>query len=138
MHNELIKRLRDVADEVCEDYDVDPYSAEQRFFVICEAANAIEELLAESAGLVGQVKRSQEEIRKLDKEIATILNKLPRWIPVSARLPENGYYVLAYEDGDIVMASYEGGNWVLRDLYEVVDDLKPTHWMPLPQPPKEG
>ena len=64
-------------------------------------------------------------------------NQKTRWIPVIERLPENGYYVLVYEDGDIVMASYEGGNWVLRDLYEVVDDLKPTHWMRLPEPPKE-
>ena len=45
MYDELVKRVRQVAEEVCDDYDVDPYVAEQRFFVIEEAANAIEKLL---------------------------------------------------------------------------------------------
>ena len=44
MYDELVKRVRQVAEEVCYDYDVDPYIAEQRFFVIEEAADAIEEL----------------------------------------------------------------------------------------------
>lgn len=46
MYDELVKRVRQVAEEVCDDYDVDPYNGEQRFFVIEEAANAIEELQA--------------------------------------------------------------------------------------------
>ena len=58
------------------------------------------------------------------------------WIPVTERLPENGCYVLAYEDGDILLASYSGGEWLLRDMYEIVE-LNPTYWMPLPEPPKE-
>ena len=44
MYDELIKRVRKVAEEVCDDYDVDPYIVEQRFFVIEEAADAIEVL----------------------------------------------------------------------------------------------
>ena len=40
--DELVKRVRQVAEEVCEGYDVDPYNAEQRSFVIEEAADAIE------------------------------------------------------------------------------------------------
>lgn len=44
MYDELIKRVRQVAEEVCDDYDVDPYIAEQRSFVIEEAADAIEGL----------------------------------------------------------------------------------------------
>ena len=46
MYDELVNRVRQVAEEVCEDYDVDPFNAEQRFFVIAEAAGAIEELQA--------------------------------------------------------------------------------------------
>ena len=41
---ELANRLREVADEVDNDYDVDPYNTEQRCLAILEAANAIEEL----------------------------------------------------------------------------------------------
>lgn len=44
MYDELIKRLRGVAEEVANDYDVDPYNAEQRCFVIEQAAYAIEVL----------------------------------------------------------------------------------------------
>lgn len=44
MYDELVKRLREVADEVDNDYDVDPYNAEQRCLAILQAANAIEEL----------------------------------------------------------------------------------------------
>ena len=44
MYDELIKRVRQVAEEVCDDYDVDPYIAELRFFVIEEAADAIEHM----------------------------------------------------------------------------------------------
>ena len=46
MYDELIKRIRQVAEEVCEDYDVDPYNAEQRCLAILQAADAIEELAA--------------------------------------------------------------------------------------------
>lgn len=44
MYDELVKRLREVADEVDNDYDVDPYNAEQRCLSILQAADAIEEL----------------------------------------------------------------------------------------------
>lgn len=44
MYDELVKRLREVAGEVNNDYDVDPYDAEQRCLVILQAADAIEEL----------------------------------------------------------------------------------------------
>lgn len=44
MYDGLVTRVRQVAEEVCDDYDVDPYIAEQRSFVIEEAADAIEKL----------------------------------------------------------------------------------------------
>jgi hypothetical protein len=44
MYDELVKRLREVADEVDNDYDVDPYNAEQRCLAILQAADAIDEL----------------------------------------------------------------------------------------------
>lgn len=51
------------------------------------------------------------------------------WIPVAERLPEDGEYVLAYSTQDELMsiaARHRFENWEI------------THWMPLPEPPKEA
>lgn len=62
------------------------------------------------------------------------------WIPVSERLPELGTdLVLVYRpncpNSAVLMAQpLQGGGWYSSVL------LKPgsvTHWMPLPEPPKE-
>lgn len=72
---------------------------------------------------------------------------IQRWIPVTERLPEKGADVLMYfhksktfasgfwhgeEDADAVYwCAYSDDGWY-TDC-----DTPPTHWMPLPQPPKE-
>ena len=71
--------------------------------------------------------------------------EVPRWIPVTERLPEKGGDYLCYccIDGHIEYPF----SMVLR--YYIVDEnphfqhecahgLNVTHWMPLPTPPKEG
>jgi hypothetical protein len=112
MYEELIQRLREVADEVDSDYDVDPYNAEQRCLAILQAAEAIE---------------------KLEKSI-------PRWIPVTERLPEKYTAVLAAGNGEVACGLFVGfaepahvASW---DLDNVAAEPV-THWMPLPEPPKE-
>lgn len=55
------------------------------------------------------------------------------WISVKDRLPKNGKYLVLsgfttdYEVG-ITTSYYENGEWGIGSL---------THWMPLPEPPKE-
>lgn len=64
----------------------------------------------------------------------------PKWIPVSERLPANFISVLGYmtDAGDFpaVRECYTVGNAfffpALRDCHPV------SHWMPMPEPPKEG
>lgn len=52
-----------------------------------------------------------------------------RWIPVAERLPDIGIEVLVYsEDDGICVDYYDGASF---GYYGV------THWMPLPEPPKE-
>lgn len=154
MYDELVKRIRQVAEEVCDDYDVDPYNAEQRFFVIAEAADAIGELQhtadaiphvceccigceVESRGgcdsaFVLSPKRAREYLSK------------PRWIPVTERLPDfEGCLLcmrkafvgdkLRYQD----ILYYEEGTFYMEFEDTPIPTEAITHWMPLPQPPKE-
>ena len=69
----------------------------------------------------------------------------PKWIPVTERLPEKMQYVLArYQNNDMAVASWFGGDEHIRFWRAMTDegwcadcDSEPTHWMPLPEPPKE-
>lgn len=63
-----------------------------------------------------------------------------RWIPVTERLPELGERVLC-TDGVTVFEQYR---WELSCVYGIWDRFgmrspmqEVTHWMPLPEPPKE-
>ena len=59
----------------------------------------------------------------------------PRWIPVTERLPEPYTWVLVSAEKHKVAfdAFYDGAQW--KDA--VLNVLIVTHWMPLPEPPKE-
>ena len=62
----------------------------------------------------------------------------PKWIPVSERLPEKFHNVLAAcKCGDWYSIELDcidnSGGWN-GDLFRMNDV---THWMPLPEPPKE-
>lgn len=64
-----------------------------------------------------------------------------RWIPVTERLP--GTEKVLITDGDIVMRGYRrpDGVWKygieLHEVWERLSIKRVTHWMPLPEPPKE-
>ena len=126
MYDELIKRLRR-----CASYD-------PRFVIQdCEdAADAIEELQKitthyeeESKGWWLAACDAKEERERLKEQI-------PKWIPVTERLPERNYNCLVADDGTIV---YGYINFVGEWMDCLGDKLKyVSHWMPLPQPPKDG
>ena len=61
-----------------------------------------------------------------------------KWIPVSERLPEEMKNVLAYTDVGSFSetAHWTGYRWEKTWYFEVLYGV--THWMPLPQPPKEN
>ena len=84
------------------------------------------------------------------KQAADAIEELskPRWIPVTERPPEDctpvqvcysGYY--SKEIGSDMLACRYEGTWCYWDGEPCSYDpcrVEITHWMPLPEPPKEG
>ena len=67
------------------------------------------------------------------------------WIPCSERLPENGNYILSFENFSVPMVGrYEedetGGAFYIGDEDEtcISQDLFVNAWQPLPEPLKES
>lgn len=67
--------------------------------------------------------------------------QVPRWISVDESLPEKGVYkaCLAYANGFIVVAEWSCNKFGYDWWFHVDGEYEPlvTHWMPLPEPPKE-
>lgn len=63
-----------------------------------------------------------------------------RWVPVTEKLPDNGEWVLTYYGNSYgcIMAVMEWTGEIWRDANRQAEmDGFITHWMPLPEPPKE-
>lgn len=64
------------------------------------------------------------------------------WISVEDETPkESGRYRVHLEDGSVEDADYFKGTHPYEEAWYVVkdgdiEDVTPTHWMPLPKPPK--
>jgi hypothetical protein len=57
-----------------------------------------------------------------------------KWIPVSERLPEDDRQVLACTKKGKAFSAHYDHRW---KSWSVSHTVKITHWMPLPEPPKE-
>ena len=119
------------------------YDAEDRGYTTCseelaeKAADAIEErdryaltiqheMMSEAESHIALVERLNKQIEELRK---------PRWIPVTERLPEKeDEAVIVWEKQGFALIDWRHDNkWVILDNnYGIA-----THWMPLPEPPKE-
>ena len=110
MYDELIRRLREAA-------VYEPCIMEHEDAIL--AADAIEELM-----------RRCEQFKYMS---------LPAWIPVTNRLPSReGKYLTAFSKGEVGQNVF----LIFRDsptkwYYNSEDTGEVTHWMPLPEPPKE-
>jgi hypothetical protein len=64
-------------------------------------------------------------------------NNVPsKWIPVTERLPEIRKWVLIYtEIGRTLVAAWYGDGWGTTS-FVALNNV--THWMPLPETPKDG
>ena len=111
MYDELVKRLRSEAVYLPEKFSKNA----ELLDVLMKAADAIEEL------------------------------SKPRWIPVTERLPdETGNYLTAFGDGKAMAVNefMHPRDWLTEEGRKAHPNGKwywggVTHWMPLPEPPKE-
>lgn len=108
MYEDLVKQLRELEDDFMCVEDGFPVAS-----VLSDAADAIEELFGK-------------------------VEQLPRWIPVTERLPEPHTRVIGFMAWKKITAiEYQNGMWYSIDHLEPLPDEAVTHWMPLPEPPKE-
>ena len=61
----------------------------------------------------------------------------PKWIPVSERFPEGGAIVLCNTDYFVEVLQWDKRADVWVDQYRSYRKNYVTHWMPLPEPPRE-
>lgn len=106
------------------------------------SADAIEELLSERDDWETIAKYKAKIIEKMESEQRDILRQLPTWISVEERLPEKHQAVLFYipwNKTNMIGWIDEGDGINLEGYGKCYDFslIKPSHWMPLPKPPKD-
>lgn len=139
MYDDLILRLRDAA-KMSEALSVFlPHSEGSAVAKLYnEAADAIEELTASVEGFEAQTNMV------LDRDgNNTVIRFEPKWISVTERLPKFEGAVLCMRKSSVYgVRPYQEILYVDEFGFKNFDDIYladgvVTHWMPLPQPPKE-
>ena len=104
-----------------------------------------EELRRQAADAIEELEKQLDE----ETEFATALScYVPQWIPVTERLPDGNEDVLV-TDGDACAVGYfrpDANAWDSCEFGWIENRPDPypsglgkvTHWMPLPEPPKES
>lgn len=59
-----------------------------------------------------------------------------KWVSTAERLPDSGKCVLICAEYGVAEGSYSAYNKSWVQFRWNAEDIKVTHWMPLPQPPK--
>lgn len=58
----------------------------------------------------------------------------PLWQPIETAPKDDTDVLVHCEDGGIVIGCFAGGKWWIEQTY--FEERKPSHWMPLTEPPK--
>ena len=127
--DELVKRLRQLAEEQMFDFERQPY---------LQAADAIEQLSNAGSAYGRGWTLGYDAGRDESK---------PRWIPVEERLPKKQGWCVAcvfyrgIQWGDITTKGFTSvcpAYYFEGTFHKVSSEAEVTHWMPLPEPPEEG
>ena len=127
MYEELVKKLRYCGNAIycshCPYWEGCGGSKEN----LNQAAYAIEEL--------------QSLLYLMKSNADWLSEKIPQWIPVTERLPEeNGFYLCLYESKAKGGVAMDEGLSILQFInkkWSLFDSFVVTHWLPIPEPPKE-
>ena len=149
MYDELIKRLR-VFCEGCKLWDgckccLKGECSQQKSL---QAADAIEELqkdLEQGQDYYEFWKHKAEQGLKM---LQVAISNMPCWIPVTERLPDGDTDVLVTDGNALAVGYYrpDANAWDSCEFGWIENRPDPfpsglgtvTHWMPLPQPPKDS
>ena len=113
---ELVKRLREIHPEEFGDAWDFAFACQQAMH---EAADAIEEL--------------QAQLMYSNDAAKAIAEKVPKWIPVTERLPMRGEKAICFGKSGYMIGTYGEFGWMFPCYFGNV-----THWMPLPKQPEDG
>ena len=122
-----IKNVLTDVGKVCENckYDGEPLGC-NRPDGLCEMFDAVWDAL--------------DYIQELEKRVADLEAKVPKWVSVKDRLPEHvqGNYLILL-GGEIYAAKWEYDEWNEKYAFRIDCQIVPnvTHWMKVPEPPEE-
>lgn len=141
MYDDLIKKLRYCGNAVsclnCPYWEGCAGSKED----LIKAADAIEKLKI----LADNGEATYEIMVRQTSYIEKLKQKIPHWIPVTERLPKYGTKVLVFAYGHDVLTARlckePENDYPVFDCNGIYSELakqgRITHWMPLPEAPKE-
>lgn len=136
MAEELVRQLRTCIDEntPCENAGCGykPFGNE----------DCIDQLMRRAADAIEELSKQNE---KWEEVVKTVLDFIPCWIPVTERLPDGIALAVNAMQGSYgyreYLIGYIGKNEASDSGYSCESDgeilMNVTHWMPLPEPPKE-
>lgn len=105
-------------------------SDKQQLEGLCNHMNQLRDAAA------GRALKMEERVHQLEAERDAAVEAMPRWISVDERLPEVGVNVIVLlADGFTSVAQRLTWGWFIY-VYSSSRDV--THWMPLPETPKEA
>lgn len=108
--------------------------------------NSFAETMSKAADIIEE---EDMAFRHLERDYKELCAHLPKWVPVTEQLPKTRESILGKKSSKVIVAfrfddGTQGtgtahtlnGEWVFEDHIIVVARTI-THWMPLPEPPKE-
>ncbi|HBX2036429.1 TPA: DUF551 domain-containing protein [Klebsiella variicola] len=128
--------------------DMNDFDGDRRGIAEClgDAEEALIEVVNRRAAMLQELKKSAgtEAICRSDENVQVLHTKSPAqsdccpaqnqgWIPVSERMPENDGAYLCWDNRYVTTYAFIFGAWQANQF--VAKNI--THWMPLPNPPKE-